>query len=174
VKAGGWAIRLRSLGLVCALCIAGVACSAPERLGNVGDQCLQVTDCSLGLACVPKGDGTSVCSADLSKIVNVEDAAAAADRGSPPDVGQPDTAPTDDGAGQEAASDDGAAVETSLPPLEAGPDSTSMPPEAGRPDAAPPPDAAKPRPDASAPDGGPADSAGSMGDALLASDSSAD
>jgi hypothetical protein len=173
VKAGGWTIPLRFLWLVCVLCFAGIGCSSPERLGNAGDQCLQVTDCSLGLACVPKGDGTSVCSADLSKIVNVEDAAAAADGGSPPDAGQPDTAPADDGAGQEAASDDGSAVEASLPPLEAGPDST-MPPEAGPPDAAHPPDAAKPRPEAGAPDGGPADSAGSMGDALLASDSSAD
>jgi hypothetical protein len=115
-----------------------------------------------------------VCSADLSPIMNVEDAAAAADGGSPPDAGQSDTAPTDDGTGQEAASDDGAAVEASLPPLEAGPDSTTMPPEAGQPDAPHPLDAAKPRPDASVPDGGPADSGGSMGDALLASDSSAD
>lgn len=155
------------------LCIAGVGCSSPERLGNAGDQCLQTPDCSLGLVCVLQKDGTSMCSSDLSPIVHVEDAAAA-DRGSPPDVGQSDNTPADDAGGQEAASDDGGAVETSLPPPEAGPDSTSVPPEAGRPDAAHPPDAAKPRPDASAPEGGPADSGGSTGDAPLASDSSAD
>jgi hypothetical protein len=171
VKGRGWAIALRCAS---ALCIAGVACSAPERLGNDGDQCLQVTDCSLGLACVPKGDGTTVCSADLSKIVNVEDAATAADRGSPPDAGQSDTAPTDDGAGQEAASDDSSAVETSLPPLDASSDSASTGDQAGGADAAHPPDAAKPRQEAGAPDVGSVDSAGSTGDAPLASDSSAD
>jgi len=156
VKGRGWAIPLRSLGLVCVLRMAGIGCSSPERLGNAGDQCLQTPDCSLGLVCVPQRDRTSVCSADLSPIVNVEDAAAA-DTASPPDGGQSDTTPPIDEA---SASDDGGAVETSLPPPETGPDSASVATEAGPPDAAHPADAAKPGPEAGAQDGGPADSGG--------------
>ena len=123
----------RSLAL---LCVVGLACSSPEKLGVAGDPCLQFTDCVPALACV-KG----VCSADVTPIVNIEDAAAA-DRGSPPDVGLSDTRSTDDGGGQEAASDDdGGAAETSSPSLEAGPDSGSAGDEAGLADAAHPQDA---------------------------------
>jgi hypothetical protein len=132
VKALAYLGPLRSFAL---LCVVGLACSSPEKLGVAGDPCLQFTDCVPALACV-KG----VCSADVTPIVNIEDAAAA-DRGSPPDVGLSDTTSTDDGGGQEATSDDGGAAETSSPSLEAGPDSGSAGDEAGRADAGHPQDA---------------------------------
>jgi len=101
----------RSLAL---LCVVGLGCSSPEKLGVAGDPCLQFTDCVPALACV-KG----VCSADVTPIVNIEDAAAA-DRGSPLDVGLSDTTPTDDGGGPESSSsDDGGGAEASSPSLEA-------------------------------------------------------
>lgn len=61
------------------------ACSSAKLLG-AGQPCFQAVDCDQGLACVPKNpmmtDAGSVCSSDLSGIVNVT-----ADSAPPPEGG---------------------------------------------------------------------------------------
>jgi hypothetical protein len=60
--------------------VAG-ACPGRGVLLGEGQDCLQVTDCELGLACVPVKDGRRVCSRDLSGVTKPYDAGAAAEGG---------------------------------------------------------------------------------------------
>ena len=52
----------------------GQACSSAKALGQ-GQACFQAVECAEGLACVPKNpmqpDAGSLCSSDLSGVVNV-------------------------------------------------------------------------------------------------------
>ncbi|MDP9033735.1 MAG: hypothetical protein M3O50_02935 [Myxococcota bacterium] len=57
------------------------ACSSPPKLQGQGGACFQVSDCALGLVCVPREgspDGPRHCSSDTSTLVNTEGASDAA------------------------------------------------------------------------------------------------
>jgi hypothetical protein len=107
-----------------AMPLIAASCSSAQTLEGSGGRCFQVTDCQLGLACVPQPDGSRVCSNILTPIqmlpMGGADAAADAmpatdgnsvdgttpdDTSSPVDTGSsPETSvPLDTGSPQEAS-----------------------------------------------------------------------
>jgi hypothetical protein len=114
------------VALVLAAISAATGCSTPEKLSGSGGSCLMTTDCELGLVC-----SKDLCTADLSALVNIEDAGSANDAASPPvSDGAPSSAVgSDAGEGSAAAPPD-----ATMPPSEASsptPEASPAPPDVG-------------------------------------------
>jgi hypothetical protein len=115
------------------MALVGASCSSAQTLEGQGGQCLQTTDCQLGLACVPQKNGTRICSNDLTPIqmvpMNGMDAAA------------PDAMPASDANAVDSTTpadtsppvDTGSAVDTGSPPDTGSVPETSVPVDTGSP-----------------------------------------
>jgi hypothetical protein len=117
-------LRPRLAPFVAVAVVLGLACGTASLLGS-GESCFVATDCQPGLACVPQANGSRICSADLTNVVFVPDAAEAA----PPPEGGPDA--TSDGPKPDVTMnpDTSMAPDTSMTP------DTSMGPDTSMPDA---------------------------------------
>jgi hypothetical protein len=71
-RPGLWAVPFALAWLAGAVLLASAGCSSPPTLEGDGDPCFQVSDCELGLLCVPLANNTSVCSADAAGVVMTE------------------------------------------------------------------------------------------------------
>ncbi|MGD0677503.1 MAG: hypothetical protein ABSC94_18950 [Polyangiaceae bacterium] len=176
--------RAAGLALIAASAsITPIGCSSSEELGGAGAMCIQVTDCRLGLVCVPVAGGASACSADAAALEYTEEAGPLTDGVAPPSEASPNpegsgdgTSSSDEAPVEAAAVQDASVSEASAPVPDgaAGRDASSTA-DASVPladaagaasDAAPPAVEASPPADASVDDGSPsggADGADSAG-----------
>jgi hypothetical protein len=51
-----------------AIALAPQACSQQNHLAAAGESCFLANDCEPGLVCVPRQDGTRICTDDLANI----------------------------------------------------------------------------------------------------------